>query len=368
MADNGISHNVELGRSLAMGLAALTAIALYNVAELCFIIAVTFKRRSGLYFWSFVVATAGIAIYMLGFILKFFTSVELPMLSITLIVVGWWGMVTGQSVILYSRLHLVLRNLKKLRWVLVMIVTNVIIGHVPTTVLIYGSNSSNPGPFLAPYSFYEKVQITLFFLQESIISGLYIYSTYKILKPAGNIKEKELRQAMTHLIWMNAVVVLFDITLLATEYSGHYEVQVMYKGALYSVKLKIEFQILNHLMELVWKKDLPNSSRERSGTKERSSTHALDDFSRKRTHRASLRSHKATVTSGANAGPGEGILPHAVKDGISVETTLKVERSFRDSRSDADSREDEEIRVESRKDSEPTREPSPASSRVFFAH
>ena len=39
---------------------AFLSIALYNVIELAFIIYVTFKKRSGLYFWSFVIATRGI--------------------------------------------------------------------------------------------------------------------------------------------------------------------------------------------------------------------------------------------------------------------------------------------------------------------
>jgi hypothetical protein len=55
---------------------------------------------------------------------------------------------------------------------------------------------------------------------------------------------------MKHLIWINVLIVLLDLTILATEYSGHYEIQVMYKGALYSVKLKLEFCILNQLVSL----------------------------------------------------------------------------------------------------------------------
>jgi hypothetical protein len=35
--------------------------------------------------------------------------------------IGWWSMVTGQSIVLYSRLHLVVSNQRVLRRVLIMI-------------------------------------------------------------------------------------------------------------------------------------------------------------------------------------------------------------------------------------------------------
>jgi hypothetical protein len=55
---------------------------------------------------------------------------------------------------------------------------------------------------------------------------------------------------MTHLIYVNIMVILMDVTLLGTEYSGHYEIQTTYKAAVCSVKLKMEFSILNQLPEI----------------------------------------------------------------------------------------------------------------------
>lgn len=49
---------------------AFLSIALYNVIELAFIIYATFKKRSGLYFWSFVIATCGILPSCVGWLLK----------------------------------------------------------------------------------------------------------------------------------------------------------------------------------------------------------------------------------------------------------------------------------------------------------
>ncbi|AEO61383.1 hypothetical protein MYCTH_2311483 [Thermothelomyces thermophilus ATCC 42464] len=176
----------------------------------------------------------------------------------TLVVVGWCFMVTGQSVVLYSRLHIVMRNTSRLRLVLAMIVANAVIGHIPTAVFAYGSNSSNPAPFIVPYSIYERVQVTLFFLQEIIISGLYIHETVLLMRVRSRSgisgrnqgRDSTRRRLMTHLVVVNAVIVVLDITILALEFAGLYAIQTAYKGFVYSIKLKIEFSILNRLVEM----------------------------------------------------------------------------------------------------------------------
>ena len=77
-------------------------------------------------------------------------------------------MVTGQSVVLWSRLHLILvgpYGARVLKWAKWMIITDAIIFHIPTSVLNAGCNGLL-GPNLAPYvrgfNAYEKVQMTGF--------------------------------------------------------------------------------------------------------------------------------------------------------------------------------------------------------------
>jgi hypothetical protein len=159
--------------------------------------------------------------------------------------------------VLYSRLHIVLRSPSQLRLVLGMIVTNAIILHIPISILVYGANSHNPEPFITPYSVYEKVQVTLFFLQECIISGLYIKATLELMRVrrrgamGGASKTgSDTRKLMAHLILVNVIVVLLDITILGLEYANLYDLQTSYKGVVYSVKLKLEFSILNRLVEM----------------------------------------------------------------------------------------------------------------------
>jgi hypothetical protein len=67
--------------------------------------------------------------------------------------------------------HLVLRNSKLPRLVLLIIVCNALIWDVPTPVLVFGANSNNSMAFLLPSSVYKKVQVAIFFIQELNISG-----------------------------------------------------------------------------------------------------------------------------------------------------------------------------------------------------
>ena len=131
--------------------------------------------------------------------------------------------------------------------------------------MVYGANSNNPTPFLLPYSIYEKVQVTFFFIQELVISGLYIGQTVKILRPEGNIRGKASREVMIHLIYVNAIIVFLDLSILGLEYSGLYDVQTAYKGLVYSVKLKLEFSILSRLVDLTKNGKLASQSGERGG-------------------------------------------------------------------------------------------------------
>ncbi|KAH6873853.1 hypothetical protein B0T10DRAFT_610952 [Thelonectria olida] len=275
--DNGLSGGDSAIGVVATVIVVFISIALYNVLELNFILFATFKKRSGLYFWSFLIATWGIAPNAVGYLLKSLALTNISNLYATLIIVGWCTMVTGQSVVLYSRLHLVMQNPTRLRTVLAMIIFNAIVLHVPVIVLVYGANSANPGPFIGPYSVYEKLQLTVFFVQETIISGLYIWETTKLLKAERDIRGKTgPKRVMNHLIYVNIIVMLLDVTIVALEFANYYDVQTGYKPLVYSIKLKLEFSILNRLVELTQGSQL-SSSYTRSRTDATAGV-ALDTF------------------------------------------------------------------------------------------
>ncbi|KAL3471567.1 hypothetical protein BJX99DRAFT_22972 [Aspergillus californicus] len=258
---NGITGGYS-GESLGIKItiATLAGITWYNAIELIALVFVTFSQYRGLYFWSLLVSSSvGLIPYSLGFLLKFFNLTHATWLSVTFITVGWYCMVTGQSIVLYSRLHLVIPNQRILRRVLAMIIINVIILHFPTTVLTYGSNlapESARSGYTNGYNVMEKIQMTGFCIQEFVISALYIWETTRMLRLDP---DRGKRKIMYQLVIINSIIIIMDIGLLVVEYMDYYIMETMIKGVVYSVKLKLEFAVLGKLVFLVrshiWKQE-----------------------------------------------------------------------------------------------------------------
>ncbi|OTA04057.1 hypothetical protein A9Z42_0046050 [Trichoderma parareesei] len=228
------------------------SLALYNVGELACHIAVTFKRLRGLYCWSFLVSTAGIALNAVGFLLRAVGHPRLSSYAYTALgIAGWAAMVTGQSLVLYSRLHIVLLRERLVRGILIMIVVNAVWLLVPITVLLFLCNLPPPraARFQAPYFVFERIQLTVFFVQEVVISALYIRETYRILRSYRGLVGVN-RRTMWHVILINLVIIALDVSILVLQYTDHYDLQTAWKPFAYSVKLKMEFSVLNRLVEL----------------------------------------------------------------------------------------------------------------------
>ena len=158
-------------------------------------------------------------------------------------------MVTGQSMVLYSRLHLVIRSPKVLRSVLIMIIFNFSIFQVPTTVLTFGSNRADPGMFLTIYNVYERIQLVVFTLQELLISVLYIRAAFKMLLPDDTTTEP-LRMTKRSLIYLNVLCIVLDIAFVGEVYSGEWVYKTGTQSLAYAIKLTIEFIVLNKLMDV----------------------------------------------------------------------------------------------------------------------
>lgn len=226
-------------------------VALYNVIELTFIIWGYFKKYSGLYFYSFNLATYGILVYSLGFLFKATLSVKGTYAYVTMIAIGWMAMVLGQSLVLWSRLHLVLRHQFVLRVVLWIIIINSICVFVPILVLLYGSNSHAPAKWVRIYSWYENINVSMFSAQELMLSLIYIWETIKLARLHSELRLAwRSRRLMIHLVAVNIIIILLDFGVMGLEYAGFYALQTSFKGFVYSLKLKMEFTILNRLKEM----------------------------------------------------------------------------------------------------------------------
>ncbi|KAA8642342.1 uncharacterized protein ATNIH1004_011286 [Aspergillus tanneri] len=226
---------------------AFTTIAWYNTIELIILCFTTFKKYRGCYFWSLLVASACVGVHALGFLLLVFAIRVSPYLPLTIAVFSWCGMVTGQSLVLWSRLNLVLYHPRVLQVVLLMIITDAILLHTPIIVLLYGAMSSHPQQFTAGYNVVERIQLVGFCLQELIISLIYIWGTIRLLKFQ---QERHRRHILHRLLIISIIILLLDITVVVVEYAGLYTLQVPLKATVYSIKLKLEYSILGKLVEI----------------------------------------------------------------------------------------------------------------------
>ena len=108
---------------------------------------------------------------------------------------------------------------------------------------------------------WDKIELAAFFIQETIISLLYIRETARHLQNVAllGINTRTTRRLLHHLIFVNVFIIGLDCSLIGLCYAGFFFLQGYYKAAVYAVKLRTEFTILNQL-----RSSLPGSSEQES--------------------------------------------------------------------------------------------------------
>ncbi|KAF2027703.1 hypothetical protein EK21DRAFT_38903, partial [Setomelanomma holmii] len=252
---------VVTGLPTAMTAAAFVGIAWYLCAELNVRLLIRSNRRKSLYFWSCLLCAWGVIIHSLTIILVDFKIWE-DYGGTVVIHLTWCTYVVSQSVVLYSRLNLVLKDGWIGRYVLYMIIfTSVVFGF---TTVVFGLVARYPTMVTRLGSanlVWDKIQLAAFFLQETLISLLYIRSTSAHLKNMTLLgtDRKTTRRALHHLIYVNVFIIVLDCSLIGLCYAGFFFLQGFYKVAVYAIKLRTEFTILNQLRSA-----LPGASSGRS--------------------------------------------------------------------------------------------------------
>lgn len=270
---------------LDFGSVALLAVAAYNTLELLFWIFDFFKRWSGLYFWSTLIGTLSIGTFTVVATISTFRDVSLLATSICN-ALTYPCMHVAASLVLYSRLHLITQGkiLTFTRWLIIVSSVGLYIPHI-TIMIGFSAYSSSDNRFYRAREVDEYLVIGGSMGRELFICGVYIYESVKQLKPIMIMKGRAGRKVMVHLILVNVAVALLDVLLwlllhfqaqhLDRKQSKYYGVGIgmPYNCASQSVKLKIEFGILNKLLHLlgapadsVEYRRSPGQSNEQSGS------------------------------------------------------------------------------------------------------
>ncbi|CEL08217.1 hypothetical protein ASPCAL11368 [Aspergillus calidoustus] len=243
----GLVHGLEYQSfEVKATVAVFLAIALINSLELIALVCWTFRQPRGLYFWSILISSFGIIPYGVGAILHYYRIVPLPV-GLAIAYVGFVSIVPLQSVVLYSRLHLVFYNEKFLKVLLGVIITVSVLLLIPTTITTWGSARVRSSGWNYAYNVVERLQVTGFCVMEFSLSSLYIWSTVKLLRlsPEGRDRVKRI---MYELLAISFAVMALDVALIVIEYMNLYYLQVCLKVMVYSIKLKLEFAVLGRLI------------------------------------------------------------------------------------------------------------------------
>lgn len=207
----------------------------------------TFKRYTGLYFYSLLVCTWCIAIRQIGRVCVYFVPGLNKIFSLTVTMLGWVGMVTGFAIVLYSRLHLVTQNRKVLRGILCMIIFNIFALHMTTMIGQIGVVTKNQPQWISWYPDAEKIQIVGFTVQEMIISGIYVYYINKLVASSLNRKTK---RKMKLFILAQVLCILIDFPFIYLAFADDFLMKAVASSFCYAIKIKLEFVVLNQLMDI----------------------------------------------------------------------------------------------------------------------
>ncbi|KAB8077322.1 hypothetical protein BDV29DRAFT_153873 [Aspergillus leporis] len=241
--NNQLLSNASLGRIATV--ACFISIAWYNSIELVVICFSTFKRYGGCYFWCLLIASSSIIPFALGYLLIIF-DIGNVYVSLAIEMLGWYGMVVGQSMVLWSRLHLVVQTRRVLRGTLAMIVITAIAFLIPATVLEFGVYAI-PNEFSTPFNVFERIQLVGFSIQEIILSMIYAWESVRLL----NLRPRDhYRSILVQLLVINLVMICMDAAIIGSQYAGFFTIHVTLKAMVYSIKLKMEYAILGKLVHV----------------------------------------------------------------------------------------------------------------------
>ncbi|KAK8869041.1 integral membrane protein [Apiospora arundinis] len=241
-------------------------IASFLFTKTCQYIYSEIKPRWGLYFWSALATSVGEWGCTWSALLQSFALVPDQTLSVTL-GLAWLLMGTGNSMLLYSRLHLATASGHSLLWkkrgTAAIISASLLYTQLPAAWKLVTSDwkaktfsSISESPFQA----HERAQTTAMVAQETFILVLFMHGLYQSWKLAGRNEDQWVRQENVSGIQYFAFVLTIDLAVLVTEYIPVFRMLTATKSLIYFMKLFYLVIILNDSLETTQTTNLTHQS------------------------------------------------------------------------------------------------------------
>lgn len=96
--------------------------------------------------------------------------------------------------------------------------------------------------------------MTIFFIQETSMNAVYIWKARKMLHSSSILSSPGASKnvlVLHHLVFSNLLVIALDAVLLGIQFASFFHLQGSFKPLVYGIKLKVEFAILNRLVQSV---------------------------------------------------------------------------------------------------------------------
>jgi hypothetical protein len=201
-------------------------------------------QRSPISYRSILTSIWGTMLFSAAELLAHYSNQEVA--ATVVLNVGWVAMVTGFSLVLYSRLHLLKPRENILRVVLACIIVDAILFHGPT---IISTIIVNVRLTKTATDVYENISFTeiAFSVQETVLASMYIY--FFLQYTVDSRREPETNTTLRMLVGAEFVVLSTDVVLNTLLYTKYYLPRVMIQALMSALKLKIEFVVLNSLVE-----------------------------------------------------------------------------------------------------------------------
>jgi hypothetical protein len=184
----------------------------------------------------------------IGFDIPMFTRVNgtVGKVFVTIIIFGWVFMVTGFSLVLYSRIHLLSSNPRIPHLLLLIIIANGFIVHTPGVVTAYLGNFAHAVRVRYVIS---KLEI-VFYVQEISLSSLYIFLFARYLRGTSTMLKSEpaVQKTLVGLIVAQVVISAADVAMIVLLYQDLYLARKLLISLNYAVKVTVEFSVLNRLV------------------------------------------------------------------------------------------------------------------------
>jgi hypothetical protein len=194
---------------------------------------------------SLIITSLGIILETAGFTLGLFEAIN-NQISTIVFGFGWPFMVTGFSLVLYSRLHFIVHKPKLIRCLLVIIVVDAMIVQFPVFIFSF-IGAPQYLIFIKVAKFLSHFEV-IFAVQEVLLSSLYIYFFIRFVKQGGSQGSKNLSRTFHLLIAAEVIIIVCDIVVNILLYLNLYIPRKIVLPFVYAIKLQIEFLVLNRLV------------------------------------------------------------------------------------------------------------------------